>query len=286
MDLKGAAMAVLISILWGANTVVIKMGLEDAPPLRLACMRFVLGGVVICLWAWATGRFAGFRVEPAEWRPLVLLGLLFSVQMAATNVGTWLTSAAHASVLLNLYAVHTVVLAHFLIPGDRLTLRKLGGVVIAYSGIVLLGARQIAHGSPTLIGDLVVTVAGFLLAERTIYLARAVQRLDPVKLLLTQAIVGTAVFVVVSALVEPAPTRFTLRLAGSIAYQGVLISGFNFVVNLALLRRYRPSALSAFFLTQPIFGVIAAALVAGDPLTLDLVVACTAVAVGIGLTSR
>jgi drug/metabolite transporter (DMT)-like permease len=286
MDLKGAAMAVLISILWGANTVVIKMGLEDAPPLRLACMRFVLGGVVICLWAWATGRFAGFRVEPAEWRPLVMLGLLFSVQMAATNVGTWLTSAAHASVLLNLYAVHTVVLAHFLIPGDRLTLRKLAGVLIAYSGIVLLGARQIAHGAPTLIGDIVVTVAGFLLAERTIYLARAVQRLDPVKLLLTQAIVGTAVFVVVSALVEPAPTRWTLRLAGSIAYQGVLISGFNFVVNLALLRRYRPSALSAFFLTQPIFGVIAAALVAGDTLTLDLVVACAAVAVGIGLTSR
>jgi drug/metabolite transporter (DMT)-like permease len=286
MDLKGAAMAVLISILWGANTVVIKMGLEDAPPLRLACMRFVLGGVVICLWAWVTGRFAGFRVEPAEWRPLVMLGLLFSVQMAATNVGTWLTSAAHASVLLNLYAVHTVVLAHFLIPGDRLTLRKLAGVLIAYSGIVLLGARQIAHGAPTLIGDIVVTVAGFLLAERTIYLARAVQRLDPVKLLLTQAIVGTAVFVVVSALVEPAPTRWTLRLASSIAYQGVLISGFNFVVNLALLRRYRPSALSAFFLTQPIFGVIAAALVAGDPLTLDLVVACAAVAVGIGLTSR
>ena len=65
-----------------------------------------------------------------------------------------------------------------------------------------------------------------------------------------------------------------------------LISGFNFVVNLALLRDYRPSALSAFFLTQPIFGVVAAALVAGDPLTPELVVACAAVAVGIGLASR
>ncbi|HZO43932.1 MAG TPA: DMT family transporter [Methylomirabilota bacterium] len=286
MDLKGAAMAVLISLLWGANTVVIKMGLEDAPPLRLAWMRFVVGGVVICLWAWATGRFACFRIEPGEWRPLIFLGLLFSVQMTATNVGTWLTSASHASVLLNLYAVHTVVLAHFLIPGDRLTARKLAGVLVAYSGIVLLGARQVTRGSPTLLGDVVVTVAGVLLAERTVYLARAVQRLDPVKLLLSQAVVGTALFVVVSALVEPAPTRWSLRLAGSIAYQGVLISGFNFVVNLALLRRYRPSALSAFFLTQPIFGVIAAALVAGDPLTLDLLVACAAVAVGIGLTSR
>jgi len=286
MDLKGAAMAVLISILWGANTVVIKMGLEDAPPLRLACLRFVVGGVVICLWAWATGRFAGFRIEPAEWRPLALLGLLFSVQMAATNVGTWLTSAAHASILLNLYAVHTVVLAHFLIPGDRLSVKKLAGILVAYSGIVLLFAGQVVHGSPTLLGDVVVTVAGFLLAERTVYLARAVQRLDPVKLLLAQAVVGTALFVVVSFLVEPAPTRWTARLGGSIAYQGVLISGFNFVVNLALLRKYRPSALSAFFLTQPIFGVVAAALLAGDPLTLELVLACAAVAVGIGLTSR
>ncbi|PYM96678.1 MAG: hypothetical protein DME04_01110 [Candidatus Rokuibacteriota bacterium] len=286
MDLKGAAMAVLVSILWGANSVVIKLGLEDAPPLRLAWMRFVVGGAVICGWAWVTGRFAGFRVEPAEWRPLILLGLLFSVQMAATNVGTWLTSAAHATILLNLYAVHTVVLAHFMIPGDRLTVRKLAGVFIAYSGIVLLFAGQVTQGSPALVGDVIVTVAGALLAERTVYLARAVQRLDPVKLLLAQAGVGTALFVLISSLVEPGATRWTVRLGGSIAYQGVLISGFNFVVNLSLLRRYRPSALSAFFLTQPIFGVVAAALVAGDPLSPDLLVACAAVAVGIGLTSR
>lgn len=279
-------MAVLISILWGANTVVIKVGLEDAPPLRLAWMRFVVGGSVICLWAWATGRFAGFRIEPHEWRPLAVLGLLFSVQMAATNVGTWLTSASHAAVLLNLYAVHTVVLAHFMIPGDRLSVGKLAGILVAYSGIVLLVAGQVTQGSPTLLGDVIITVAGVLLAERTVYLARAVQRLDPVKLLLAQALVGTALLAVVSLLVEPTPTRWTARLGASIAYQGVLISGFNFVVNLALLRDYRPSALSAVFLTQPIFGVVAAALVAGDPLTPELLLACVAVAVGIGLTSR
>jgi drug/metabolite transporter (DMT)-like permease len=277
---------VLISILWGANSVVIKLGLQDAPPLRLAGMRVVVGGIVICLWAWSTGRFVGFRVERREWQPLAVLGLLFSVQMAATNIGTWLTSAAHATILVNLYAVHTVVLAHFMIPGDRLSVRKLGGVLVAYSGIVVLFASQWSHGAPTLLGDVIVTVAGILLAERTVYLARAVQRLDPVKLLLAQAVVGAAFFALASFLVEPAPTRWTARLAGSIAYQGVLISGFNFVVNLALLRDYRPSALSAFFLTQPIFGVVAAALVAGDPLTPVLVLACVAVAAGIGLTYR
>ena len=286
IDVKGAALAVLVSLLWGANPVAIKIGLLDAPPIRLAWMRFLVGGLVIALWAWATGRLARFRVEPDEWRPLIFVGLLFTAQIGTMNVGTSLTSAAHAAILLNLYAVHTVVLAHFLIPGDRLTLKKAAGVLVAYSGIVLLFVRQVSQGSPTLLGDAIMVASAFVLAERTVYLARAVQRLDPVKLLLAQAAIGTALFVLISLVFEPAPTHWTGRLAGSVAYQGVLIAGFNFVVNLWLLRYYRPSALAAFFMTQPLFGVATAALVTGDSLTLDLLVASAAVAVGVGLTSR
>lgn len=286
IDVKGAALAVLVSLLWGANPVAIKIGLLDAPPIRLAWMRFLVGGLVIALWAWATGRLARFRVEPDEWRPLIFVGLLFTAQIGTMNVGTSLTSAAHAAILLNLYAVHTVVLAHFLIPGDRLTLKKAAGVLVAYSGIVLLFVRQVSQGSPTLLGDAIMVASAFVLAERTVYLARAVQHLDPVKLLLAQAAIGTALFVLISLVFEPAPTHWTGRLAGSVAYQGVLIAGFNFVVNLWLLRYYRPSALAAFFMTQPLFGVATAALVTGDSLTLDLLVASAAVAVGVGLTSR
>ena len=86
-----------------------------------------------------------FDVHPREWRVLWSLGLLFAVQIGLMNVGIARTSAAHAAVLLNLYAVHTVVLAHFLIPGDRLTAPKLGGIVVAYVGIVLLFARDPAR---------------------------------------------------------------------------------------------------------------------------------------------
>jgi drug/metabolite transporter (DMT)-like permease len=80
--------------------------------------------------------------------------------------------------------------------------------------------------------------------------------------------------------------RWTGRLAAVVGFQGVIVAGFNFVVNLWLLKRYRPSALAAFFLTQPIFGVVAAALITGDALTVDLLAASVAVAAGIGLTSR
>src|SRR3990172_8931127 len=106
VDLKGWAVALLVSLFWGANPVAIKIGLLDAPPIRLAWMRFLVGGLVIVLWAWATGRLPGLRVEPGEWRPLIFLGLLFTVQVGSTNVGTSLTSASHAAILLHLYAVH------------------------------------------------------------------------------------------------------------------------------------------------------------------------------------
>jgi drug/metabolite transporter (DMT)-like permease len=275
-----------VSLFWGANTVAIKIGLADAPPLRLAALRFVVGGLVIALWGWSTGRLAGFRIAADEWRPLIVIALIFTAQIATMNVGTGLTSAAHGSVVLNLYAVHTVLLAHFLIPGDRLTLRRLVGVLVAYGGIVLLFATEGGGHGSTLLGDAIVFVSAFLLAERTVYLARAVHHLDPVKLLLSQAAIGVAIFLALSLLLESAPTRWTLALAGSLAYQGGLIAGFCFVINLWLLRRYRPSGLAVFFLSQPIFGVIAAALFTGDQLTPALLVACLAVVAGIALTTR
>jgi drug/metabolite transporter (DMT)-like permease len=275
-----------VSLFWGANTVAIKIGLVDAPPLRLAALRFVVGGLVIALWGWSTGRLAGFRIAADEWRPLIVIALIFTAQIATMNVGTGLTSAAHGSVVLNLYAVHTVLLAHFLIPGDRLTLRRLVGVLVAYGGIVLLFATEGGGHGSTLLGDAIVFVSAFLLAERTVYLARAVHHLDPVKLLLSQAAIGVAIFLALSLLLESAPTRWTLALAGSLAYQGGLIAGFCFVINLWLLRRYRPSGLAVFFLSQPIFGVIAAALFTGDQLTPALLVACLAVVAGIALTTR
>ena len=286
IDAPGAALALLVSLFWGGNTVALKLGLLDAPPLRLAWLRFLIGGVVIALWAWATGRRAGFRIASHEWRPLMALGVIFTAQIGTMNVGTALTNAAHGSVLLNLYAVHTVVLSHFMIPGDRLSLRRLAGVLIAYAGIVVLFAGDASRGSASLLGDAILFLSALVLAERIVYLARAVQRLDPVKLLLSQAAIGTAIFIAMSWVLEPEPTRWTPRLAGALAYQGVLVAGFCFVVNLWLLKRYRPSSLAAFFLTQPIFGVVAAALVAGDPLTPALLVACAGVVVGIALTTR
>jgi drug/metabolite transporter (DMT)-like permease len=287
LDLKGTLLALLLAALWGANPLAIKISLADVPPFRLAWMRFLLGGVAIFAYAAWTRHRGTFDVRRGEWRVLWSLGLLFALQIGLMNFGIARTTATHATVLLNSYAVHTVVLAHFFMPGDRLTARTIGGVGIAYLGIVVLFARDFSFQSATLVGDVIVMASAFLLGERIVYTARAVQKLDPIKMLVFQSAIGSACFVLVSLVTETGePTRLTPSFLASLFYQGVVVAGFNFVMNLRLLQIYRPSALATCALTTPIFGVLISAAIAGEPLTPTLLVSAVMVTVGIALTSR
>lgn len=280
-------MALLLAALWGANPVAVKVGLADAPPLRLAWMRFALGGLAVLAYGWTTRHTGVFTVRSGEWRVLWSLGLLFTVQIGLMNVGIRYTTAAHASVLLNSYAVHTVVLSHFLIPGDRLTASKLGGILVAYGGIVLLFARDFSVASSTLAGDLIVSASALLLGERIVYMARAVQKLDPIKLLVFQSAIGSGCLLLVSLWWEAGvPTRYTSALAVSLFYQGAIVAGFNFVANMYLLQIYRPSALAAWSLTTPLWGVLISAAVVGDRLTPTLLLSSVMVVMGIALSRR
>jgi drug/metabolite transporter (DMT)-like permease len=285
LDLKGAALALLLSALWGANPVAIKLGLSDVPPIRMALLRFVLSAVAILAYAMASGRRDVLVIRRGEAGPIWSLGLLFVVQAALMNLGLERTTAAHGVIVLNSYAIHTVVFAHFTIPGDRLTPRKLAGALVAYGGIVILFARSFTTSSGTLTGDLIVALSAVLLGERIVYIARTVRRVDPVRLMLYQSIIGSAGFFLISFAVEAGrPTRWTSALLLSILFQGVVIGGFNFVMNAWLLKIYRPSALSTVALTTPIWGVLIAAAIGGEALAPELILSTLLVVAGIALT--
>ena len=285
LDLKGAALALLLSALWGANPVAIKLGLPDVAPLQMALLRFVVSAVVIFAYAMASGRRDVLVIRRGEAKPIWSLGLLFVLQIALMNVGLERTTAAHGVIVLNSYAVHTVVLAHFMIPGDRLTPRKLAGVLVAYSGVIILFARSFTTSGTTLLGDLIVALSALLLGERIVYIAKTVQRVDPVRLMLYQSVIGSVGFFLISLAAESGrPTRWTTTLILSIFFQGVIIGGFNFLVNARLLQIFRPSALATVALTTPIWGVLIAAAVGGEGLAPELVLSTLLVVVGIALT--
>jgi len=167
LDVGAIALVLLLSALWGGNTVAVKVGVADSPPLMLAALRFAIGGA--CVVGWGLWTRAPFRLEPGEGWPLLGLGLLFATQLGLLNVGVWLSTAGHAAVLLNAYPVYIVLLAHWLVPGDRLTVATLGGVVLGFGGILVLFAGQLLApaepGSTVFTGDVVLSASAALLVE-------------------------------------------------------------------------------------------------------------------------
>jgi len=285
VDIQAALLVTLLSFLWGGNPIAIKVGLADAPPIRQAWMRFVLGGLTVLAWARATR--TPLRTHRHEVRSLAVLGVIFTVQIALLNLGVKYTTAAHVSILLNAYPIYTVLLAHFFVPGDRLSGGRAVGVLIAYAGVLLLFSGEFSLASGLLLGDLLTSGSAFLLGVRTVYLNRAVQRINPVKLLLAQVAFGVPCYLVWSGLFEAThPYRWTWALALAIGFQGVIVAGFNFILQLHLLKTYKPSGLAAYFLTTPLFGVLLSWLILGETITLRLLASAALVVGGIALASH
>jgi drug/metabolite transporter (DMT)-like permease len=285
VDLSAASLVSMLALLWAGNPIAIKLGLPDAPPIRQAWMRFIVGGLTVL--AWAFWNRSPLRIRRQEVRPLLVLGVIFTVQIGMLNLGVKYTSAAHVAVLLNAYPIYTVVLAHFFVPGDRLSGLRAMGVVTAYAGVVLLFLHELRADSGLLLGDLSISGSACLLGVRTIFLNRAVQRIDPVKLLLAQVAFSVPCYGVWSVLFEAGdPYRWTWSLALSIGYQGVIVAGFNFILNLHLLKTYKPSGLAAYFLATPLFGVLLSWLILGETVTLRVLTSAALVVGGIALASR
>ena len=284
LNLGGGLFALFLAALWGGNPVAIKAGLEDSPPLRLGWLRFVIGGIVVLAWALWTRR--PLNVARHERKPLFYLGCLFAVQLAFMNIGQDFTTAGHAVVITTTFPLWTGLLAHFYVPGDRLSKGRFAGAMVAYAGVVVLFSRGIGNPGGFLLGDILLLVSAILLGARQVYMSNSLQGIEPHKLLLSQSVVGTVTFVTASLILEPDPYIWTGRLILALAYQGVVIAGFGFIGSTWLLQRYLPSRVTVVWLIQPVFGVVLSWWVLGEAIGPELYAGAALVIVGSFMAQR
>lgn len=286
LNLRSGAFAFLLSTLWAGNPVSIKAGLEDAPPLRLGWMRFVLGAVVVLIWAIATRQ--SLKPTRSELWPLTTLGVLFSVQLAFMNIGQNFTTGGHAVIVLPTFPLWAAVFAHIFVPGDSLTRGRSIGIIIAYSGVVAIFVRGLVDFDPALLrGDALLLGSAILLGLRQVYMSQMAQGISQPKLLVAQSIFGTVSFVAASLLFESGDAyRWTATLAIALIYQGVVIAGFGFIGQTWLLKNYLPSRVTVISLSQPVIGVILSWLILGEAIGPELYVGAALVVVGSYMAQR
>ena len=275
-----------LCLLWGGNMVAMKIGLQGVPPVGAAGFRFLLASASVLLLA--VLRRAPLTVPRSLWGHLFALGGLFVAQHIAFNVGLNLSSASRSVVFMYTQPVFTVLLAHVLIPGERLTAVRLGGVLLCLAGLIAVFAERLGGGAAwMLLGDGLVTLAGLGWALQSVYMKRLLVYSDPFVLTLYQMAIACPCFFLINRLAEPTLLyAIDARIVLAFLYQGCLIAGLTFVAWTALIRRHQVGQISAFIFLTPIFGVVLSWLLLGDPITRGLVAGVALVAAGIALVNR
>ena len=247
-------------------------------------MRFVLGMVVVLIWAIITRQ--SFKVSRNELWPLFILGILFSVQTGFMNLGQYNTTAGHTGVLITTFPLWAGIFAHFLVPNDKLSKRRVLGALIAYMGAAALFVRSIFGGTEAIdavnpwLGDLLIMCSAVLLGLRQVYLSQLGQNITVVKMLMAQGIFGIATFLGASLIFETGPMQMTLVLATSLVYQGVIIAGIAFLAQTWLLSNYLPSRVTLISLCGPIVTAALSWLILGEQIGPELWVGAVLVVVG------
>ena len=279
---RSAALALLVSLFWAGNIAALKLGLEVFPPFWNAFWRMLFGIAALLLWGW----WQRIPLWPAagEWRRLTQLGLLFAAQIMLMNSGANLTSPAYGIVLINAHPLFANLFGHFAAHEQRLGPARLFGLALAFSGmcVLVLGKPESTLAANPLLGNALLVLSAALLGLRSVYTRRLVQGIDPVRAITWQCNVSTLVFLIVAFLVEPLRLGPATPLSvGALAYQGIVVAGFCFVVWTELLRRHSAGTLSMFAFTIPFFGVILSSFIFGEAITPRIILAGVMVTVGI-----
>jgi O-acetylserine/cysteine efflux transporter len=285
IPLGAVAVALCIHTLWGGNVVAVKVGLAAFPPLWSGMIRLLLAVAILCLVCAVSGR----RIWPyrAEWLPLMTIGGLFCVQLAAMNIGVDLSTGAMGSVLISTNPLFAALFVHFLVADDRLTGRKISGMVVAFTGTALVivsaaGMDQLRFGAW---GNVVLLFSATLLGLRLALSARVLPRIDEMRVAIWMMVVAAPLFAVGAFGFEEMDwTAVTWMPLGGILYQ-VMIATVAFTLNFALMKRFTPSVMMSFNFIAPIVGVLLSAWLLDEAITTALTVGLAMVAVGLVLTT-
>lgn len=252
--------ATAVAALWGVNFLFIDLGLRHLPPLLFCALRFVLAAFPAVL---LVGR------PRVAWRWIVIVGLLMGVgQFGLLFIGMYAgMPAGLSSLVMQTQALFTIGFAALLL-GERLRPVQLGGIGVAFGGLLLV-AVDLGKTSPLgAFALLIVAASMWGLANVAIRKARPD---DTFRFMVWISVVPPLPLLGLSLIFEGA--RADIAALTHITWEAVVAVTFVSLVSTLLcfglwgrlLRAYDASVVAPYSLLVPVFGMSAAALLLGEP---------------------
>lgn len=267
---------VLVAALWGLNFVVIRLGLDNFPPLLFSALRFFFAAVPLVF----------FLPKPdVPWRIIIGIGVMlgvvkFSFLFIGMDVGV---PPGLASLLLQSQAFFTVLLA-FLVFGAKPRPLQMAGMAVAFSGIALIALT--IDGSFTVTGLALVIAAAIAWAFSNM-LMKTAGSASMLNLMVWVSLVPPIPLLIISVMVEGFDTGLaaladvTLSGAGAVLFIAYVATIFGFAVWGAMIGRYGVSTVAPFSLLVPVFGMSSSALLLGEAFGPLRILAAALIVVGL-----
>ena len=279
-------MMVVLCMLWGFQPITMKLAAPHISLVMQAGIRSILATLLLLVWARARG-VPLFSRDGTLWAGIVA-GLMFGWEFFFIYGGLQHTGASRMVVFLNTAPCLTALGLAVFIPGERLGLRQWVGILTAFSGIALAFAEGFAApGQASLLGDAFGLIAAFLWAATTVLIRTTkLAAASAEKTLFYQLAISAVLLPLVSvAMGEPGVTSVTAGVALIVVYQAAICGFASYLAWFWLLTKFLAARLKAFVFLSPMFGVVSAHLVLGEPLSASFLGAAALVAAGIVLVN-
>lgn len=254
-------LALAAVIIWGINFVVIKIGLQDLPPVLFTALRFIFAALPLAFF---------IRRPAIPWTLLTGYALFqFALQFTLLFSGMKLgLPPGLASLVIQLQAFFTIGLA-VLMLGERPRMNQILGALIAFGGMALVASHLEAQA--TVIGFLLVVAGGLCWAVANIF-TKKIGKTNPMALVVWGSLLASPPLLLASLVIEgtaawaQTAARLDWKSVGAVFFQSYPNTLLGFGIWSMLMRKYPAATIAPFTLLVPVTGMIGAAIVLGEPL--------------------
>ena len=126
--------------------------LADAPPLVIAGYRLSMAAVILLPVAFMRSRKELNSLDGSTWGWAVLSGILLSIHFSGWISSLSYTSVASSVVIVTTYPIFVGIISHLFLR-EKVTTSMVTGILIAFSGGIVIGFGDFTTGGNALFGD-------------------------------------------------------------------------------------------------------------------------------------
>ncbi len=254
-------LALLCCAVWGSAFPFIKLGYQlmeiddSGSQILYGGLRFLLAGLMTLVFA-AVSRRGHIRIPASSLPAICGQGLLqTTAQYVFYYIGLAHCASSKSAVINTSYTFFAIIIAHFVIKGERMDWRKTLGCILGFGGIVVMNMKDGGlSGEVSLIGEGFILIGSIAYGASCVTLKLLARREDTTMLTAGQLIFGSLVMLLIGWFMGGKLSGFNLVTTLLLLYLAAA-SSVAFTIWSLLLKYNSTGRVTIFGFSIPVFGV-------------------------------